>query len=62
MFAEKKFRKKLSLIVCACHRSNSRKLKIGGSQSWPTWAKSETLFLVLLWFLLLIFSMLLFFA
>jgi hypothetical protein len=35
--------KKLGLVVHACHSSNSRKTKIGGSQSSLPWAKSEML-------------------
>jgi hypothetical protein len=35
--------KKLGVVVCICHRSDSRKHKSGGSQSRPAWAKRETL-------------------
>jgi hypothetical protein len=35
--------KKLGMVVHACHPSYGRKLKIGGSESRPAWAKSESL-------------------
>jgi hypothetical protein len=35
--------KKLGIVARACHPSNNRKLKIGGSLSTPAWAKSKTL-------------------
>jgi hypothetical protein len=34
-------KKKLGLVVHTCHPSDSRKPKIRGSQSRPTWAKGE---------------------
>jgi hypothetical protein len=32
----------LSIVACACHPSDNRKSKIGGSKLKPAWAKSET--------------------
>jgi hypothetical protein len=36
--------KKLGVVVCTCHPSDGRRLKIGGSWSSLPWAKSKTLF------------------
>jgi hypothetical protein len=36
-------KKKLSLVMCTCHSSYSRELKIGELQSKPAWAKSKNL-------------------
>jgi hypothetical protein len=37
-------RKRLGIMVCTCHSSNSiGSLKLGGQHSRPTYAKSETL-------------------
>jgi hypothetical protein len=35
--------KKLGVVAHACHSSNSRKLKLGGSWFRPPWAKSKSL-------------------
>jgi hypothetical protein len=36
-------RKKLSMLVHACHSSNGEKYKIGGLRSRQAWTKSKTL-------------------
>jgi hypothetical protein len=35
-------KKKLGMVVCACHPNNSVMLKLGGSQSRLAWVKRET--------------------